>query len=277
MIAPEFKARPRGQHDATSRASDSGAHRSDSGPGEHFSIAPLAESRALTREADDERSSTTSSHLAEEEHAGAQHADFNPAEPGLARIERADPRKVAVRLPEIAAEDARHLREFMPSPAREPPLFSLSGGWDEPSRRAPTMPAHGVGTPASASACLQPAEGGEGSVFRGAARPPRGAWGTFRVGQFWETEQPRDSKPSAEQETEQRGLFGSARIVGRGCGAGSADKPLDRAEQLVVGRVRVDAGRHHRLVAREFLREPEVFRLPVDGAAGVVTIMPGAA
>ena len=121
------------------------------------------------------------------------------------------------------------------------------------------MPAHGVGTPAWASACLQPAEGG-GSVFRGAARPPQGAWGRFRVGQFWETEQPRDSKPSAEQETEHARAFGSVRQVGLGRGAGSADEPLDRPEQLVVGRVRVDAGRHHRLVARELLREPEVLR-----------------
>ena len=38
------------------------------------------------------------------------------------------------------------------------------------------MPAPRVGMPASASARLQPAEGGEGSVFRGAARPPQGAF-----------------------------------------------------------------------------------------------------
>jgi len=162
----------------------------------------------------------------------------------------ADPRKAAVRLPEFGALKALEVRENARHPSHEPPRFSLSGGRHGDSQRTPTMPAPGGRTPASASARLQPAEGGEGSVFRGAARPPQGAWGRFRVGPFWETEQPRDSKPSAEQETEHARAFGSARQVAHECGAGSADEPLDRAEQCVIGRVRVDAGRHHRLVAR---------------------------
>jgi hypothetical protein len=87
----------------------------------------------------------------------------------------AEPRKAAVQLPEFGALEALEVPENARRAGREPPLFSLSGGCRAPSPRTPTMPAHGVGTPASASACLQPADGGEGSVFRGPARAPRGA------------------------------------------------------------------------------------------------------
>ena len=88
---------------------------------------------------------------------------------------RTDPRKAAVRLPEYDAFEALEVPENARCAGREPPLFSLSGGWRAPSWTTPTMPAPGVGMPASASACLQPAEGGEGSVFRGPARAPLGA------------------------------------------------------------------------------------------------------
>ena len=73
----------------------------------------------------------------------------------------ADPRKAAVRLPEFGAVDALEVPENARPAGREPPLFSLSGGRRAPSWSTPTMPAHGVGTPAWASACLQPAEGGD--------------------------------------------------------------------------------------------------------------------
>ncbi|HQG04543.1 MAG TPA: hypothetical protein PK838_09535, partial [Thermoleophilia bacterium] len=60
----------------------------------------------------------------------------------------ADPRKVAVRLPEIGAFEALEVPENARCTGRQPPLFSLSGGRGAPSWSTPTMPAHGVGTPA---------------------------------------------------------------------------------------------------------------------------------
>lgn len=176
MIAPRAAARPRGQDDATSRASQTGAHEAHSGPEEHAPLAPTPGFRGVTLPPSFERSSTTSSPLRAREHAGSHARQDGAAEPGLARDHGADPRKAAVRLPEIGSFEALELPENARCAGREPPLFSLSGGRRAPSWSTPTMPAHGVGTPAWASACLQPAEGGEGSVFRGAARPPQGAW-----------------------------------------------------------------------------------------------------
>lgn len=85
----------------------------------------------------------------------------------------ADPRKAAVRLPEIGSFEALELPENARCAGREPPLFSLSGGRGAPSWSTPTMPAHGVGTPAWASACLQPAEGGRGPFFVAPRARPR--------------------------------------------------------------------------------------------------------
>lgn len=175
MIAPRAAPRPRGQDDATSRASQTGAHEAHSGPEEHAPLAPTPGFRGLTLPPSFERSSTTSSPLRAREHAGSHARQDGAAEPGLARDHGADPRKAAVRLPEIGSFEALELPKNARCAGREPPLFSLSGGRRAPSWSTPTMPAHGVATPAWASACLQPAEGGEGSVFRGAARPPQGA------------------------------------------------------------------------------------------------------
>jgi hypothetical protein len=175
MIAPRAAARPRGQDDATSRASQTGAHEAHSGPEEHAPLAPTPGFRGLTLPPSFERSSATSSPLRAREHAGSHARQDGAAEPGLARVHGADPRKAAVRLRGYGAFEALEVPENARCAGREPPLFSLSGGRRAPSWSTPTMPAHGVGTPAWASACLQPAEGGEGSVFRGAARPPQGA------------------------------------------------------------------------------------------------------
>ena len=172
MIAPRAAARPGGQDDATSRGSQTGAHEAHSGPEEHALLTPTLGFRGLTPPPSFESSSTTSSPWRAPAHAGSHARRDGAAEPGLARVHGADPRKAAVRLPEYGAFEALEVPENARRPTREPPLFSLSGGRRAPSWSTPTMPARGVGTPASASACLQPAEGGEGSVFRGAARPP---------------------------------------------------------------------------------------------------------
>jgi hypothetical protein len=132
MIAPRAAARPRGQDDATSRASQTGAHEAHSGPEEHAPLAPTPGFRGVTLPPSFERSSTTSSPLRAREHAGSHARQDGAAEPGLARDHGADPRKAAVRLPEIGSFEALEVPENARCAGREPPLFSLSGG-----RRAP--------------------------------------------------------------------------------------------------------------------------------------------
>ncbi len=117
MIAPRAAARPGGQDDATSRASQTGAHEAHSGPEEHAPLAPTPGFRGLTPPPSFERSSTTSSPRRAPEHAGSH-----------ARLDGADPRKAAVRLPEIGAFEALEVPENARCTGREPPLFSLSGG-----------------------------------------------------------------------------------------------------------------------------------------------------
>ena len=69
MMAPGAAARPRGQDDATSRASQTGAQEAHSGPEEHALVAPAPGFRGLTPLPSFERSSTTSSPLRAREHA----------------------------------------------------------------------------------------------------------------------------------------------------------------------------------------------------------------
>ena len=61
MIAPRAAARPGGQDDATSRASQRAAHEAHSGQEEHARLAPTPGFRSLTPTPSLERSSTTSS------------------------------------------------------------------------------------------------------------------------------------------------------------------------------------------------------------------------
>ena len=56
MIAPRAAARPRGQDDATGRASQTGAHEAHSGPEEHAPLAPTPGFRGLTPPPSFERS-----------------------------------------------------------------------------------------------------------------------------------------------------------------------------------------------------------------------------
>ena len=98
------------------------------------------------------------------------------------------------------------------------------------------------------------APAGEGPFSWRRAPAPGYPGAVFRVGPVWETEQPAIRNRKCRTETEHAARSVSVRQVDLRRGAGSADEPLDRPEQLVVGRVRVDAGRHHRLVARELLR-----------------------
>jgi hypothetical protein len=178
MIAPLAAARPGGQDDATSLR---GAQEAHNGPEEHAPITQTLGFRGLTPPSF-ERSSTTSSPRRAAEHARSHARRDGAAEPGLARVHGADSRKAAVRLPEIGSFEALEVPENARCAGREPPLFSLSGGRRAPSWSTPTMPAHGVGTPASASACLQPAEGGEGSVFSWRRAPAPGCLGPFPSG-----------------------------------------------------------------------------------------------
>jgi hypothetical protein len=127
MIAPGAAARPRGQDDATSRASQTGAHEAHSGPEEHLPLAPTPGLRGLTPPPSFERSSTTSSSRRAPEHAGSHARQDGAAEPGLARVDGADPRKAAVRLPEIGAFEALEVPENARCTGRQPPLFSGSG------------------------------------------------------------------------------------------------------------------------------------------------------
>ena len=182
MIAPRAAARPRGHDDATSRASQTGAHEPHSGPEEHAPLAPTLGFRGLTPPPSFDRSSTTSSPRRAPEHAGSHARRDGAAEPGLARVHGADPRKAAVRLPEIGSFEALEVPENARMAGGEPPLFSLSGGRRAPSWSTPTMPAHGVGTPAWASACLQPAEGGGGVRFSWRRAPAPGCLGPFPSG-----------------------------------------------------------------------------------------------
>src|SRR5690606_32430831 len=145
----------------------------------------------------------------------------------------------------------------------------------------PAPAAAGAPAPPRAGTCLQPAAcRGGGSSFRARAPARRSAWARFRARQFWETERPRNYEPSTVRQTEQRGSFGYAvQVASKLSGASSrvrltpclsADEPLHRPEQLLVGRVRVDARREDRLVAGEALREPEVAARAVEVRAGGV-------
>ena len=129
--------------------------------------------------------------------------------------------------------------------------FSLSGG----RRAAPSWTRLPCRPTASARrhrppACLQYTERG-GSVFV-APRALQVPGARFGVGQFWETEQPRDSETERRTETEHAGAFSSVSKCGSQARRGLSRRALDRPEQLVVRRVRVDAGRHHRLGAANF-------------------------
>jgi hypothetical protein len=91
MIAPRAAARPRGQDDATSRASQTGAHEAHSGPEEHAPLAPTPGFRGLTPPPSFERSSTTSSPRRAPEHAGSHARRDGAAEPSLARVQQMSP------------------------------------------------------------------------------------------------------------------------------------------------------------------------------------------
>ena len=183
MIAPRAAARPRGQDDATSKASQTGAHQAHSGPEEHAPLAPTPGFRGLTLPPSFERSSTTSSPLRAREHAGSHARQDGAAEPGLARDHGADPRKAAVRLPEIGSFEALELPKNARCAVREPPLFSLSGGRRRaPSRSTPTMPAHGVGTAGMGLRMPTTCRRGGGVRFSWRRAPAPGCLGPFPSG-----------------------------------------------------------------------------------------------
>ena len=133
MIAPGAAARPRGQDDATSRASQTGAHEAHSGPEEHAPLAPTPGFRGLTLPPSFERSSTTSSPLRAREHAGSHARQDGAAEPGLARDHGADPRK---RRGRIERKGARNGSEVVARRAKESPS-ALNRGIAMQARRKP--------------------------------------------------------------------------------------------------------------------------------------------
>lgn len=123
-----------------------------------------------------------------------------------------------------------------------------------------------------------PVEGGEGRTFVEAPDPGACAWGRFRQGSLQETERSARNQTKRPPKGERSGVFGLGLQVAfpvsstrTGGAPGSADEGLDRPQELLVGGVRVDGRRRHRLVPSEALRESKVAAGAVEVRARRVT------